>query len=328
MRKIGICGAGSIGCFVGGRLAAANEDVLFYGRPAMGDELKNHGLTLRDYKGVQISLAPHRISFATLPDALSECSIVLVTVKSLSTLEVASQLRACLKPGALVVSMQNGVNNGQILREKLPEARVLRAMVPFNVVHAGPGRFYQGTRGALVLEARDAWEQPLYEALQHAGLDAEASVEIERVQWSKLLLNLNNPINALADLPLLDELKQHRYRSLLADCISEGLRCMRKAGIRPKRIAGVPVGLLPMILRTPNFIFELIARRMLAIGPEARSSMWEDLQKGRLTEINALNGEILRLGAHVGVAVPKNQEIYDKIKEVERSGFKKGRLGL
>ena len=116
-----------------------------------------------------------------------------------------------------------------------------------------------------------------------------------RVQWGKLLLNLNNALNALSGLPLATQLADRRWRLLLAAQIEEALAVLKAAGIAPARIEGVPPRLIPSILRLPDWLFRLVARRMLAIDPAARSSMWEDLAARRPTEIDYLQGAILAL---------------------------------
>jgi 2-dehydropantoate 2-reductase len=137
------------------------------------------------------------------------------------------------------------------------------------------------------------------------------------VLWGKLLLNLNNALNALAGIPLADELADKRWRRLLARQIDEGLAVLKAVGIRPARIEGVPPGAIPRILRLPNWLFRRVARRMLAIDPAARSSMWEDVERRRPTEIDHLQGAILALAAKARVQVPLTDRIVRLVKEAE-----------
>ena len=115
------------------------------------------------------------------------------------------------------------------------------------------------------------------------------------VLWGKLMLNLNNALNALSGVPLATQLADRRWRLILARQIAEALGVLKAAGIKPARIEGVPPGMIPRILRLPDWLFRRVARRMLAIDPEARSSMWEDLHRHRPTEIGYLQGAILAL---------------------------------
>jgi 2-dehydropantoate 2-reductase len=161
---------------------------------------------------------------------------------------------------------------------------------------------------------------PLVEALEKAGLPTHAFSDMRGVQWGKLLVNLNNSINALSGLPLQEQLAQRPYRKVMAACVREGLRVLKRAGIKPKIDAPLPPSLVPALMELPDAIFRLASKRIVSIDPNARSSMWEDLQRGRKTEVDLLNGEIVRLGAQLDVPTPINQRIVDLVKEAEQRG--------
>src|SRR5690349_21769535 len=127
-----VYGAGGIGCYVGGRLAASGSPVTFVGRPRMAGELATHGLRLTDYLGAELQVSPDSIQYETTPAAAADADLVLVTVKSAATPAAADELAGVLRPGAVVVSFQNGIRNGEVLAARLTEQRVLTGMVPFN----------------------------------------------------------------------------------------------------------------------------------------------------------------------------------------------------
>jgi 2-dehydropantoate 2-reductase len=137
------------------------------------------------------------------------------------------------------------------------------------------------------------------------------------VLWGKLLLNLNNPLNALSGLPLRAELATRGYRRVLAALMREALAVMRIAGVRPARAAALPPGWIPWVLDLPDPLFLRVAGAMLKIDPEARSSMWEDLQRGRATEIDYINGEIVRLAERAGIDAPLNRAVVELVHRVE-----------
>ncbi|WP_405056592.1 2-dehydropantoate 2-reductase [Kribbella sp. NBC_01505] len=314
--EIVVYGAGGIGCYVGGRLAASGSRVTFIGRPRMAAELATHGLRLTDYLGAELRVSPDGVRYETTPTAAAEADLVLVTVKSAATATAADELAGVLKPGAVVVSFQNGIRNGSILAERLTEQRVLTGMVPFNVLNSGGGHFHQGTEGALDIQ-RDNALTPYVDAFEQAGLPLHQHDEILPVQWAKLLLNLNNPVNALADVPLRDELTDRAYRRCLAAAQSEALELLAAKGLEPAQILRVPMRRFPMILRLPNFLFRRLAATMLAIDPLARTSMWEDLQAGRPTEIDFLNGEVVRLASELGRTAPVNARLVELVRAAE-----------
>ncbi|MET9268267.1 2-dehydropantoate 2-reductase [Kribbella sp. NPDC003557] len=311
---IAVYGAGGIGCYVGGRLAAAGAPVTFVGRPRVAAELAANGLRLTDYLGADLRVPDVR--FETTPAGAAGAELVLVTVKSAATEGAADELAEVLTPGTVVVSFQNGVRNGELLRSRLTEQVVITGMVPFNVLNRGAGVFHQGTEGALDVQ-RDAALAPYLSAFERAGLPLTQHDDILPVQWAKLLLNLNNPINALSDLPLRDELSQRSYRRCLAAAQAETLGILDAAGIRPAQLLAIPMHRFPAVLRLPDFLFRRLASKVLAVDPLARTSMWEDLEAGRPTEIDYLNGEVVRLARSVGRAAPVNERLVDLIHAAE-----------
>jgi len=312
-----IVGAGSIGCYVGGRLAATGADVVLVGRQRIADELREHGLRLTDYQGADLSVETPQVS--TDVAAAAGADLVLVTVKSAATAEVADQLAAVLRPDALVVSLQNGVHNAEVLDQALGGGRTIAGMVPFNVVQRGDGVFHQGSEGDLEA-ARDPRLAAYEPAFAAAGLPLTLHDDMSAVLWAKLLLNLNNGINALSGLPLKEELSQRDYRVCLATVQAETLGVLKAAGIKPAKITPVPPGLLPTLLKVPDAIFQRVAAKMLEIDPIARSSMADDLELGRTTEVDWINGEVLRLAAQVGLPAPVNEKVVALIRQAEAGG--------
>ena len=139
-----------------------------------------------------------------------------------------------------------------------------------------------------------------------AGIPLDLVADALPIQWGKLLLNLNNPVNALSGLPLRDELMQRGYRRCFAALIDETLGVLRTGGIVPAQVAAVPARRLPGLLRLPDWLFRIVAARMLRIDAKARSSMADDLALGRRTEIDALSGEVVRLAQELGLSAPRN----------------------
>ena len=310
-KEIGVLGAGAIGVYVGGKLLAAGNRVRFVGRPSMGKDI-SRGIELTNFDGARSVIDGERIAFSGDPASLAPCNIILVCVKSDDTAAAAAALEPHLAPGACVVSLQNGVGNAATLRAGLPGRKVLAGMVAFNVARIGANRFHQGTEGGLHIEAGGCAEE-LARLMNAAGLETEIDADIDSVLWAKLLLNLNNALNALSGLPLKRQLSLREHRLPLADCIAEGLTALKAAGIRPAQVTKVPPQWLPAILRLPNFLFVRLAAAMLKMDDNARSSMAQDLQRGRKPEVDYLNGEIIRLGEKFGVSTPVNRRVRDEI---------------
>jgi 2-dehydropantoate 2-reductase len=213
-RPIGVAGAGSIGCFIGGMYAAAGRQVALLARPRVIGEIEGNGLRLSSCEGLERRIAPGQLTLSDDPGILGGVGAVLVTVKSADTAGIAQMIAAHAPPEAVIVSLQNGIGNVAVLRAQLPGRRVLAAMVPFNVIAPGEGRYHRATSGDIVIE-RDAGATA--EQLTVPGLKMRATADIAGVQWGKLLVNLNNALNALSGLPLRTQLAQRAWRVLLAD---------------------------------------------------------------------------------------------------------------
>ncbi|MFM1949991.1 MAG: 2-dehydropantoate 2-reductase [Pseudomonadota bacterium] len=318
-----VLGAGSIGGYIGGCLLATGTRVTLLGRAKARDTAQAHGYTLTDLHQRQVLIPAANIRFSIDPQVLQLADVVLVTVKSRDTPEAAALLKLHAKPHTTVISFQNGIGNSEQLANLLPHLNVIAGMVPFNVVTLPRGHLHCGTEGQLCAENNSAlW--PLRPIFEHAGLPLQSYDNFQQVQWGKLILNLNNAVNALSDLPLKQELSQHAYRKCLALLIDETLRVLKKANIKPAKISKASPFLLPAILRLPNFIFKRLAGSMLKIDEQARSSMWEDLQLGRTTEVNELNGAVVELAKLCGAQAPLNARMVELIQEAEqrqRSGM-------
>ena len=319
--EIGVIGTGPIGCYLGGRLLAAGADVVFVGRTRAKLELEEAGLSLADLRGQTVHVAKDRIAFETDAARLRGSGLVLCCVKSAQTAEVAEQLAAVLSPDAIVVSMQNGLRNRGVLRERLKTQTSLGAIVGFNVVPKGAGSFRQTTAGSVIVEASpDPRVEHLVRALSRGGVETEVVDDIRAHQWAKLIMNLNNAVSALSGAPSRDLVFVPGYRSIVAAVVTEALAVMRAAKVRPARLRGIPAHLFPILLRLPTPLVKIVARSQLRIDPEARSSMWEDLSRGRATEVDDLNGEIVRLAASCGAPAPLNGRLVELVHEVERAG--------
>ncbi len=322
-KPIGIAGAGSIGCFVGGIYAASGRRVALLARPRVIEEIEAGGLRLTSFEGFEKRIASSQLTLSQDPSILSDTGVVLVTVKSADTAEIADIIAQYAPADAVIVSLQNGVGNVPVLRQRLPGRRVLAGMVPFNVVAPGGGRFHRASSGDIVIERDDAGTA---NRLSVPGLKMRPSSDIAGVQWGKLLVNLNNALNALADLPLRQQLAQRAWRRLFADQMAEALAVIRAEGIKPMSSTPVPAGLTPHLLRLPDPVFAMLLGSTMKIDPEARSSMWEDLQRGRRTEIDYLQGLITEIADGRGLQAPLSRRIVALIKRAETAGKGSPRL--
>jgi 2-dehydropantoate 2-reductase len=313
--RVAILGAGSVGCFIGGCWQTAGLAVTFIGRPRIARDIAAHGLTVSDYSGWQQRLT--EVAYRTDPRALAEAGIIALTVKSGATAEAARQIAEHGREGALVISFQNGISNLDVLRAELGNRfEVVRGMVPYNVAYLGEGRFHKGVAGDLYAEDR-AETRAFAERIGGGPAPLMLSEDMPGLAWGKLLINLNNAVNALSGRPLLEQLRERDYRRVVAASQREGLRLLEHARITPAKIGAVGPKLLPTVLGAPAWLFNNVFLKAWKIDAKARSSMADDLAAGRKTEVDHINGELVALAERLGTQAPVNRAIVGLVRSAE-----------
>jgi 2-dehydropantoate 2-reductase len=311
-----IHGAGSIGCWIGAAWLASGLSVSFVGRPAVKAEIESNGLTVTDSDGRRIELRPDEAPISTSAKELKRADIIALCVKSNGTEAAAAEIRKHARPEATVISFQNGVSNGDVLKAALPGFHVLHGMVPFNVARLGNGRWHKGVAGSLWAED-DAVTRALAERIAKGPGRLTLAADMKSVLWGKLLINLNNAVNALSGKPLLEQLSNRDYRRVVAASQVEALAVLDKAGIRPAQIGPISPRLLPHVIGAPDFLFKRIVLKRQRIDASARSSMADDFAAGRPTEIDFLNGEVVRLAHRLRRRAPVNEAIVSLVRQAE-----------
>lgn len=315
---IAILGAGSVGCFIGGAWAIAGVPVTFVGRRRLLADISEHGLTLSDSSGWEAYVDPGEIDYRSGPEALANKEIIALTVKSGDTASAACQIAEHARPGATIISFQNGISNVDVLERALGgRFRIARGMVPYNIAYLGSGRFHKGVAGDLYAERNEA-TRSLAQAVAHGPAVLKLSDDMIGLAWGKLLINLNNAVNALSGRTLKEELTCREYRRVFAASVREGLALLKQAGIKPAAVGPISLRMLSRIIASPDWLFNTIVLNRWKIDAKARSSMADDLAGGRRTEVDHLNGELVRLAERLQQAAPVNRAIVDLVREAER----------
>lgn len=248
--------------------------------------------------------------------ALADCDVVFVCLKCNDIASCGPLTR--LRPGAVVVSLQNGVDNAARLRGLLPGITVVAGMVPYGVNEVSPGHFHRGTYGPLAFD--DSLPMALQDVLRRSGLQVEIHPPkaMEAVMWGKLLINLQNAPNALVGRPLVECLADGRYRQVMTAAWLEGLETCRDAGIPVKATLNhKPLGTVIKLMRQPELIYRIV-RRFAAVkkpDPAYRSSMWTDLDQKRRPEVDDLNLKIVQLAEQNGKQAPVNKLLAELVEE-------------
>ncbi|WP_409432463.1 2-dehydropantoate 2-reductase [Litorimonas sp. RW-G-Af-16] len=312
-----ILGAGSIGCYLGGLLQhGGSARVTFIGRERYQTAIANHGLTLTHFSRDPIHL--DQVDFQIDYVALATADIILLCTKSQDTEDAANIIKTHAKADVQVISFQNGIRNPETLRQGLPKAKIIPAIVPFNVTPAGAGAFHCGTEGALVVGA--GVDNAVLEAFTAAGQPIKVEDNILAAQWAKMAVNLNNALNTLAGGTLREGLLQRDYRRALALIVEEALVVAKANGVTPSTFNGRRPEQLIATLRLPNWAYKILMQLIVKIDAKARSSMQDDLDAARVSEIDYLQGEIVRHAAFVGIEAPYNAAVL----RMTQAAFAKG----
>lgn len=280
-------------------------------------DINANGLTVSDYSGLNVRTGANDLTMTQAPECLSGADLILVCVKSGASAEMAGLISRHAPRSTPVISLQNGFEGCETLRMALTGRDVRAAMVPFNVVPVGPGQYHRASSGGIVIEAGPG---ALMDILSVPGLAVTQSSDIAEFQWGKLLVNLNNALNALSGLTLRDMLMSRDWRRLMADQMQEALGVLKAAGIKSTSNTSLPNVLIPYVLRLPTWAFARIAAQMLTVDPTARMSMAYDLMQNRKTEIDSFQGLIIALGRKHGMATPCCNRALQAIRAAEKIG--------
>jgi 2-dehydropantoate 2-reductase len=315
-----IYGAGTTGCYIAAQCLEAGVQTSLVCRSRIKEDLKRvGGLRYSDHTGKAGIVALPNLHTA-LPDLSSaHFDLCLVTLKCHHLENALDDLVQLANAGCELHFLQNGLNAYQQFPQLENQSHCYSGIIPFNVVMLDDRdgiKFHQGTEGALQLQSTDL-AQKLDQAYKSSNMALSLYQDIQPVVYGKLLLNLNNAINALSDMPLKEQLENRSLRLVVAATMREYLAVCKLRKQNLVISAPIPPALLPAFLSLPNFLFKRAAKSMLAIDPLARSSMWEDIQADKKTEIQFLNGMVVRLAKEEGIACPVNERVCGLIEKLE-----------
>ncbi|MBT1449736.1 2-dehydropantoate 2-reductase [Glaciecola sp. XM2] len=317
-----VFGAGLIGCYVGGNLVLAQQKVSLIGRPTFLKQLNTH-FELADYLG-------HKQSVSPIPELFDvqqahakalKADVLWITVKCTALNEAMSDIRDLVTKNTLIICCQNGVGNHNVVENAFPHNQVIRAMVPFNVVNDGKGTFHRGSQGNMTLEVVASAEETtkwLARQLNSDLLPVSITYHMTALQWAKMQLNLSNAVNAMADIPVKEMLQTRLYRQFISLLMDELLLVTTKQKIKLPKIANLPNKWIPKVLRLPNSIFALVAQKMIAVDPKVKLSMWWDLDQGRKTEVDFINGKVVDKAHQLDISAPANEWMLALIHDAEQ----------
>lgn len=293
--RIAVMGAGAVGCYFGGMLARAGHDVTLVARLPHVEAIRRDGLLLDTVS----FLERVQVRAQTEPSAVRGAELVLFCVKSSDTARAALAIAPHLGRDALVLSLQNGVENAERLQAALPQS-VLATVVYAATEMAGPGHIKHHGRGELVIGASDA-SRGVVALFEPAGVPVHVSDNIAGAQWAKLVVNCAyNALSAVTQLPYGALVQGAGVADVMRDAVQECLAVARAAGIQ------VPGDSWAAVQRTGRMVGQY-------------SSMAQDLARGRPSEIDHLNGYVVRRGEALGVATPVNRVLQTLVKLLDKT---------
>jgi 2-dehydropantoate 2-reductase len=293
--KIAVMGAGAVGCYYGGMLARVGQPVVLIGRASHVEAVRRDGLRIE----TQTFDARVKVEASTDPAAIAGAGLVLFCVKSTDTERAAAQIAPHLAPDALVLGLQNGIDNAERLRARLTQP-VGAAAVYVAAEMAGPGHVKHHGRGELLIPRLPSSEAvaALFAA---AGVPVEVSDHVAGALWAKLILNCAyNALSALSRLPYARLWQGEGVQAVMREVVQECLAVAAADGVEVPGDAWDAV--------------ERIARTM----PAQLSSTAQDLARRRRSEIDHLNGYVVRKGEALGIATPANRVLHTLVKLAER----------
>ena len=304
-----------MGGYIGARLQAAAKGsatrVSFYGRASMERIIKEHGLTLSHFKKPALTLPSESLHYITELEGAEKPDAIFLCVKSQDTRAAAAQIKAqgwrCP-----IISWQNGVGNVARLKQALPGNEIIAGIVPYNITSPKAGHLHCGTGGALLMGAsQSSAVKAAAEMMSADGEHVHMVENIESYQWGKLIINLNNALNTLSGRAMLKGFMQSGYRKAWAASMEEALHILVVNNIRAGHFNGTDPRQFIKLLRMPTILFAPIFRKTVKVDKAARSSMLDDLEAGKPSEIDFLQGAIIDLAKDSGQTAPVNQAIYD-----------------
>lgn len=293
--KVAVMGAGAVGCYYGGMLARAGHKVVLIARPQHVDAITRDGLRMETR-----SFDEHvHLTASSEPAAVQGADLVLFCVKSTDTEFAGALIRPHLAPDALVLCLQNGVDNADRLRTVLPQHSVAAAVVYVATEMAAPGHVKHNGRGELVIEP-SSLSEAVAQAFIAAGVPTEISANVRGALWAKLILNCAyNAVSAIAQLPYGKTVQGEGVQALMRDVVTECLTVAQAEGVQVPGDVGAAV------------------RKIAETMPGQFSSTAQDLARGKPTEIDYLNGLIVKRGEALGVATPANRVLWALVKLLE-----------
>jgi 2-dehydropantoate 2-reductase len=304
--KIAVLGAGALGCAIGGTLAQAGHDVTLINRNAAHVQaIETHGLRMRSPEGVTTV----RVRAALTADGQGPVDLLIVLVKSFHTRTALEGARSLVGPETVVMSLQNGLGHEDVIAEIIGREHVVAGKTYTGGVMLAPGEIIRGVVGKeTVIGELDGRLTPrvraIADAFNGAGLATTVADDILGTIWDKLLVNVaTGAVSGITRLAYGELYRLPEIEAIAVSAVQEAMNVARANGVR---------------LGTTD-ARDAWVKASAGLPPDFKASMLQSLEKGSVTEIDYINGAVVRWGERCGVPTPVNQTLVACIKGIERA---------
>lgn len=319
--KYAVIGLGAVGSIVGGILTKSDKNVILIGKKNQVEVINNHGLKINGINGSFLLKNKNASSDLT---SLEDVDLIIICVKSQDTENLAYTIKDHIKKSALILSLQNGVRNSNILN-RITGIKTISGVVLFNALYSKPGEVTLTIRGGLLIKEDSSYKKEiegLINSFNKEGLSSKSDTNIEEYKWSKLIVNLQNAVTALTDQTIKESIIDSYTRSILIATMEEGINILEKSGIKTKPLPDMDPKKIIKRLKKYNTIFLKIGSKLMRLK-NAKNSMWQSLSRSKKTEIDYINGEIVNLANKNNIQAPINTKLVQLIKEIEATHIKR-----
>jgi 2-dehydropantoate 2-reductase len=301
--RIAVMGAGAVGGYFGARLAKSGHDVTFISRGDRLGVMLQQGLKVESLEG---DFVLDRVTATDDPAEVGPVEMVLFTVKSTATHDASQATKAMMGPGTVVLSLQNGVENEDVLAQVLGAEHIVPGVAIIGVSMPEPGLIRHTNNGSITLGEVSGTQtervQEICRAFADAGVETRVSSDILSVKWRKLIWNASfNPLTAITGRRVLELIEDDDSRTLAVDAMHEAITVGRALGHK------IDDSIIDRATqRDPNWA-------------HSKTSMLQDIERGRATEIDSLCGAVVRGGERTGIPTPINSTLLRIVKAKERA---------
>jgi 2-dehydropantoate 2-reductase len=304
--KIAIIGPGALGCLLAGyfKLRTKEEVWLIDNEPARAKKIRESGIRI---DGLSSGSHEIKVDISSEPREVGACDAVIMCVKSYSTEDATKEVKPLVSELTHVVTVQNGIGNVQILNDQFGEERVIAGITNHGSTLVGTGHVRHAGRGETVIGRADGKMlgavKDIASVLTKAGFETRISKDIDAVIWGKVIINVG--INALTAVTRLNNGRLVEYdgtRELLRAAVQEAVRVVKRKRIK-------------LAYDDPIQKVESVCKATAANV----SSMLQDVLRGKRTEIDFINGAIVRHAKALGIATPVNEALTNLVRTIEAS---------